>query len=93
MGDRMLSLLLCNNLVRGKELANTKKKVTAKNLKYSDSIVVVEKAIVPSYRGRVRYQGVSWAAQCEKDITFLANDRVLVVGRKNITLIVEPLNP
>ncbi len=61
-------------------------------LKYSDNIAVVEREILPSYKGRVKYQGISWLAQCERNIAFRPGDRVLVVARRNITLIVEPLN-
>ena len=60
-------------------------------LQYSEDIAVVERAILPSYKGRVRYQGVSWLAQCERNIAFSPQDRVLVVDRRLITLIVEPL--
>ena len=61
-------------------------------LKYSDDIAVVEREIIPSYKGRVKHQGVSWLAQCEQDVSFQPGDRVLVVGRHSITLIVEPLS-
>lgn len=60
-------------------------------LKYSEDIAVVEREILPSYKGRVKYQGVSWLAQCERNLAFYPNDRVLVVDRRHITLIVEPL--
>ena len=59
-------------------------------LKYSENIAVVEKEILPSYKGRVKYQGVSWLAQCERNLAFYPEDRVLVVERRHITLIVEP---
>jgi len=59
-------------------------------LKYSENIAVVEKEILPSYKGRVKYQGVSWLAQCERNMAFYPEDRVLVVERRHITLIVEP---
>ena len=61
-------------------------------LKYSDDIAVVEREILPSYKGRVKHQGVSWLAQCEKNVSFQPGDRVLVIGRHNITLMVEPLS-
>jgi membrane protein implicated in regulation of membrane protease activity len=78
---------LITPFIRGIEMAPLSKT----NLNYSENIAVVEKAIVPSYKGRVRYQGISWLAQCEKNIEIASEDRVFVVGRRNITLIVEPL--
>jgi len=61
-------------------------------LKYSEDIAVVEREILPSYKGRVKYQGISWLAQCESNVAFQPGDRVLVVDRRNITLIVTPLD-
>lgn len=60
-------------------------------LNYSEDIAVVEREILPSYKGRVKYKGLSWLAQCEEDIAFQPEARVLVTGRRNITLIVKPL--
>lgn len=60
-------------------------------LEYSEDIAVVEREIRPSYKGRVRYRGLSWLAQCERYIAFQPGDRVLVVSRRNITLIVVPI--
>lgn len=65
--------------------------LSGKRIQYLEDIAVVEKEIRPSYKGRVRYRGVSWLAQCEENIVFYPQDRVLVVGRYHITLIVEPL--
>ena len=61
-------------------------------IKYSEDIAVVEREILPSYKGRVKYQGISWLAQCESNVAFQPGDRVLVVDRRNITLIVTPLD-
>ena len=61
-------------------------------LNYSDNIAVVEEMILPSYKGRVKHQGVSWLAQCEQNVSIQPGDRVLVVDRCNITLIVAPLS-
>ena len=60
-------------------------------LRYSNEIAGVERAILPSYRGRVKYQVVAWRAQCEQNISFQKGDRVLVIGRCDNTLIVQPL--
>lgn len=82
---------------RGSNLSGLKRSVEKLNLtsevclKYSEKIAVVEKSILPSYRGRVRFQGSSWFAQCEKAIEFEPGERVFVVGRRNITLIVDSL--
>ncbi|PSB06569.1 hypothetical protein C7B61_16880, partial [filamentous cyanobacterium CCP1] len=47
--------------------------------------------IQPGKNGRVRFQGSWWSARCEQDVTILPGEVVRVVGRQNITLIVEPM--
>ncbi|MBD1849882.1 NfeD family protein [Cyanobacteria bacterium FACHB-502] len=51
---------------------------------------VVEKAIQPGKPGRVKYQGVWWSARCLENITLLPEQTVTVVGRMNLTLLVQP---
>ena len=60
-------------------------------VKYSENLAVVDRKILPLYRGRVRFQGSFWPAQCERLIQFMPGDRVRVVGRQNITLIVDSI--
>ncbi|HEY9657544.1 MAG TPA: NfeD family protein, partial [Allocoleopsis sp.] len=55
------------------------------------SKAIVDAAISPGRSGRIRYQGSWWSARCEQDITLSPGEEVRVVGRQNITLIVEPL--
>ncbi|WP_416672022.1 NfeD family protein [Egbenema bharatensis] len=52
---------------------------------------IVDAMIQPSKNGRVRFQGSWWSARCEQNITILPGEAVRVVGRQNITLLVEPL--
>lgn len=58
-------------------------------LKYSEKIAVVERAILPSYKGRIRFQGSSWLAQCERPVKFEPGERVVVIGRHSLTLMVD----
>lgn len=46
--------------------------------------------ILPSKTGRVLYEGNSWSARCESDITIAPQQRVYVVGRRGTTLLVIP---
>jgi membrane protein implicated in regulation of membrane protease activity len=64
------------------------------NSKLEETIVneaVVEKAIQPGKPGRVKYQGVWWSARCLENVTLLPEQTVTVVGRMNLTLLVQPI--
>lgn len=52
---------------------------------------VVEKAIQPGKPGRVKYQGIWWSARCLQNVTLLPEQTVTVVGRMNLTLLVQPV--
>ncbi|MDB9314234.1 NfeD family protein [Spirulina sp. CS-785/01] len=51
---------------------------------------IVEQTIIPFQRGRVKFRGSWWFAQCLHDIALPPGERVNVVGRNSITLLVEP---
>lgn len=59
--------------------------------KHIDGVAWVDEVICPSSLGRVRFQGSWWPAQSEKNLTFVPGDKVRVVGRINITLLVDAL--
>lgn len=52
----------------------------------------VEVAICPQRRGRVKFQGSWWPAQCEQNVVLHRGTIVRVLGIENITLLVEPLS-
>lgn len=56
--------------------------------KYEATVV---KAIEPFRTGQIRFQGSWWSARCQRDIVLQPGELVNVVGRQNITLLVEPI--
>lgn len=52
---------------------------------------VVDQAIGPDGKGRVRFQATWWPARCEFNVSLNPGDEVRVVGISNITLLVEPM--
>ncbi len=51
---------------------------------------IVSETIVPFRGGRVQFQGSWWPARCEEEVTLRPGDVVQVIGRQNITLLVQP---
>lgn len=66
------------------------------NVDYLEELAVVREAIAPvipgieEKPGMVSYQGDLWAAVCLQGLEILPGTRVIVVGRKDSTLFVEP---
>ncbi len=54
----------------------------------------VAETITPEHPGRVRYQATYWPARLYRDeqITLVPNDKVQVVGRQGLTLLVVPVS-
>jgi len=52
---------------------------------------IVSETISPSQCGRVQFQGSWWYAFCEQNVTLMAGEVVRVIGRHNITLLVQPI--
>lgn len=61
------------------------------NQEESEEIAVVDKSIHPGKKGRVCFQGSVWPAKCDSNLIISSGDDVRVIGRRRITLIVEPL--
>lgn len=57
----------------------------------SQQLAIVDETIVPYFGGRVRFQSSWWPALCLHNITLGPGEVVSVVGRDNITLLVEPI--
>lgn len=57
----------------------------------SQQLAIVDETIVPYFGGRVRFQSSWWPALCLHNITLGPGEVVCVVGRHNITLLVEPM--
>ena len=68
----------------GQELRDIREK-----LQLSEAIVVDE--IVPGRKGGVRFRGTWWSARCTQNIALVPGTIVSVVGRREITLFVEPV--
>ncbi|MCT7963725.1 NfeD family protein [Laspinema sp. D1] len=60
-------------------------------LQQSNQLAIVDETIVPYFGGRVRFQNSWWPALCLHHITLGPGEVVSVVGRHNITLLVEPI--
>lgn len=56
-----------------------------------DQKAIVQRMVRPEGVWRVRFRGSSWRAiSAQPGIEFLPNDVVEVVGRQNITLLIQP---
>ncbi|MBI4783236.1 MAG: NfeD family protein [Oscillatoriophycideae cyanobacterium NC_groundwater_1537_Pr4_S-0.65um_50_18] len=59
---------------------------------YSANLAIVSDDILPYQVGRVSFQSSWWPALCQKNIRLASGTTVKVIGRSNITLIVEPVS-
>ncbi|MDC0834908.1 hypothetical protein CKA32_003882 [Geitlerinema sp. FC II] len=57
---------------------------------FFEGFAIVSKAIGPSVPGRVQFRGSWWKAICRGAVTLPPGAVVRVVGREDITLVVEP---
>ena len=57
---------------------------------YPDGQGIAYKTIRPHQTGRVQVHGSSWPARCEQPIEILPGEIVDIVGRQQLTLLVEP---
>ncbi|MDX2231807.1 MAG: NfeD family protein [Leptolyngbyaceae cyanobacterium bins.349] len=52
---------------------------------------IVSETIRPQESGRIQFQGSWWSAWCEQDVVLTPGKVVQVIGRRNITLLVQPV--
>ena len=52
---------------------------------------IVSETIYPEHLGRIQFQGSWWSAWCEQDVVLTPGKVVQVIGRRNITLLVQPV--
>lgn len=52
---------------------------------------IVSETITLEQCGRIRFQGSWWSACCEQDVVLTPGKVVQVIGRRNITLLVQPV--
>lgn len=52
---------------------------------------IVAETITPHQSGRIQFQGSWWSAFCEQDVVLTPGKVVQVIGRRNITLLVQPV--
>ena len=66
----------------------------AKEISSHTGIAKVVRVITSEDAGRIRFQGTDWPAQfhCpDSQMSALPNTKVKVIGRRGLTLLVEPL--
>lgn len=52
---------------------------------------IVDEEIQPYKTGRVKFRGSYWEARCDRKMTFVPGEVVRVIGRDNLTLLIERL--
>jgi membrane protein implicated in regulation of membrane protease activity len=57
----------------------------------TDDIATVDTVISPQQNGRIRFQGTWWPARSLQATAFEPNEKVRVIGRDNITILVESI--
>lgn len=63
------------------------------DVQWLENQALVDVTIQPGSRGRVQYSGSRWPAVCNQPVTLTPGATVYVVGRTNITLLVQPVHP
>ncbi len=84
---KALSALLFDDTSRCNKTASS----GAGSVQFVKKLAIVSSTIVPFQGGRVQFQGSWWPARCDQEITLLPGDVVQVIGRQNITLLVQPV--
>jgi membrane protein implicated in regulation of membrane protease activity len=66
-------------------------KAYSHDLKFLKERGTVVQVIQPGQRGRIAYQSTTWFAACPYHVVLFPDTPVRVIGRRNTTLIVEPV--
>lgn len=66
-------------------------RTTRTRFHYWEGDAIVDEPILPLRTGWVQFKGTLWRARCDRDLKLVPGDRVRIVERRNLTLIVEPV--
>ena len=72
-------------------LNKTMSETSGASLNYEAILAIVSDDILPNQIGRVSFRASWWPALCPQNIHIPSGTVVKVIGRTNITLLVEPL--
>lgn len=85
MIDQVKSFVTNNTIFQSK-----KHSFVSHRSRYFQGEGIVDEAIHPHRKGRVRFRGSWWFAKCEDNLTIAPGEMVEVLGVQDITLIVKP---
>jgi membrane protein implicated in regulation of membrane protease activity len=76
--------------IKPRNVIRTSSKSATSSFDYLEEIATVTDTIRPYRPGRIFFKGTWWNAVCEQNVELSTGSTVCVVGRTNITCIVQP---